>query len=66
MSIDWNEVGPRLLAAAKAMSDLYGHMWDTPDGRGFVSEEGLDKYDDAHCDLYDAIQHAEGKHGTTD
>ena len=66
MAVDWNIVGPKLLVAAKGMSDLYGHMWDTTEGGGFLTIESLARYDAAHCDLYDAIQEAEGENGTTD
>lgn len=47
-----------LIEAAKDFSNLYGHLWDTNDGGGWLSAESCEKYDKAHGKLHEALAKA--------
>lgn len=44
-----------LIEAAQEFSDLYGWLWDTTDDGGFLSPEGVKRYDAAHDKLQAAL-----------
>lgn len=44
-----------LISAAKEFSDLYGWLWDTTEGGGFLSPDGVKRYDAAHHNLKVAL-----------
>jgi len=50
-----------LIEAAEEMDRLYGNLWDTTDGGGFVSPESLPKYDAAFEKLRNALSKAKGE-----
>jgi len=54
---------PKLLAACKAFSALYGHLFDSADhlGAGFLMPEAVKKYDAVHSQMSEAIEKATGR-----
>lgn len=44
-----------LISAAQEFSDLYGWLWDTTEGGGFLSPDGVKRYDAAHHNLKVAL-----------
>lgn len=50
-----------LIEAAQEFSDLYGWLWDTTDDGGFLSPEGVKRYDAAHDKLQAALCILQGK-----
>lgn len=44
-----------LIIAAQEFNDLYGWLWDTTEGGGFLSPDGVKRYDAAHHNLKVAL-----------
>ena len=49
-----------LIEAAEGMERMYGYLWDTEGGGGFISPESLPKYDAAFEKLDKSLAKAKG------